>query len=73
MSKPPNRVAGRVAVVTGAERGIGRAIADRLSRDRAHLVVIHRTSVEDGVAFGRVDRSATGQLVDTGGHDEVVA
>ena len=37
--------------MSGAEPGIGRAIADRLSRDRAHLAVNHRTSVEDAAAL----------------------
>lgn len=39
MSAPPARIAGRVAVVTGAGRGIGRATALRLAAEGASLVL----------------------------------
>lgn len=46
--------AGRVAIVTGASRGIGRAIAERLGRDGADVVVNFR---ENGEAAEEVVRN----------------
>jgi 2-dehydro-3-deoxy-D-gluconate 5-dehydrogenase len=39
-------LSGKVAIVTGSSRGIGRAIAERLAEDGAIVVVNYRTSVE---------------------------
>jgi 3-oxoacyl-[acyl-carrier protein] reductase len=44
MSSP--NLEGRVAVVTGAGRGIGRAVSDALSRCGAHVVLVARTRDE---------------------------
>ena len=40
----------RVAVVTGAARGIGEAIAHRLGRDGLHVVAADLPSMQEGVA-----------------------
>ena len=39
-------LAGRVAVVTGGARGIGRGIAVRLARDGAHCVITYRRQAD---------------------------
>jgi 3-oxoacyl-[acyl-carrier protein] reductase len=57
-------LAGRVALVTGASRGIGRAIAARLARQGAHVVAAARgenaraTVDEIGAAGGRAEAIA---------------
>jgi 3-oxoacyl-[acyl-carrier protein] reductase len=63
----------RVAVVTGAGRGIGRAIARRLARDGRHVVLVGRTEAPLADLRGRIEgegMSASIVLADVGRRDE---
>ncbi|MCW3012733.1 MAG: fabG 2 [Solirubrobacterales bacterium] len=54
---------GRTALVTGAARGIGRAIALRLAQDGASVAVNYATSVEGAEALVSEIRGAGGRAV----------
>jgi 3-oxoacyl-[acyl-carrier protein] reductase len=54
---------GKVAVVTGASRGIGRAIAERLAAEGAKVVVNHRASADQAEEVISVIREQGGQAI----------
>jgi NAD(P)-dependent dehydrogenase (short-subunit alcohol dehydrogenase family) len=66
MSAPGTLLAGRVAIVTGAARGIGRAHAEELARLGALVVVNDVDGVDDALA---AIRAAGGEAV--ANHDDV--
>jgi 3-oxoacyl-[acyl-carrier protein] reductase len=53
----------KVAVVTGASRGIGRAIAERLASEGAKVVVNHRASAEQAEEVVAVIRETGGEAI----------
>lgn len=58
-----NRLQGKVAIVTGASRGIGRGIAVRLAQEGAAVVVNHRNSPEGAEETAEAIRALGGQVL----------
>lgn len=58
-----NGLAGKVAIVTGASRGIGRGIALRLAQEGAKVVVNHRNSPEGAAETVASIQAAGGEAV----------
>src|ERR671936_912804 len=61
----PGRFDGKIALVTGAARGIGRATAVRLARDGAAVVVNYKANAEAA-------KEAAGLVTEAGGRATTV-
>lgn len=66
MIDPGQALAGKVALVTGASRGIGRAIALRLARSGAAVVVNYASNADDAAAVVADIEEAGGQAIAVG-------
>ncbi len=70
------RLDGKVAVVTGAARGIGRAVAERLAAAGAHVVIADRDDAEAALTSAAIERSgdkASALPLDVTDRDQIAA
>ena len=64
---------GRVALVLGGSRGIGRGIATALARDGARVAIASRDREHLDQAVAEIDGDATGFVAETGDLDRIAA
>jgi len=71
--REPARLAGRVAIVTGAGQGLGRAFAHRLAEDGARVVIADRNGDAARAVADEVGAAATALEVDVADEASVTA
>ena len=71
MSESQGKLAGKVAVVTGAGSGIGLAIAERFGAEGARVVLVGRQKPRLEEAAARIGAGASAVSVDVGEEDQV--